>query len=185
MKDKKKMLIIIISILLVILGGILIIIYNINKSNKIKNENMDIINDSYSNLSENVNSYNEIRKEYLELSSNFFYETFMSDKDKYVDILNRYNEVIKDIDSNIEKINDRCNIVYSDKFINKICNNYQELYEKLINLYVMDINNYNKKIEGYNDYKNENLDKFEMIHDKYIDYNNDKIYEGVDNNEED
>ena len=57
MKDKKKMLIIIISILLVILGGILIIIYNINKSNKIKNENMEIISSSYQDLSINVSDY--------------------------------------------------------------------------------------------------------------------------------
>ena len=61
-----------------------------------------------------------------------------------------------------------CNIIYrviyEDKNINKICDSYQELYEKIINLYVLDINNYNKKIDGYNNYKNENIDNYEMIH---------------------
>ena len=89
----KKRIIIIVSILLVILGGLLIIIYNINKSNKIKNENMEIISSSYQDLSINVSDYNEIRMEYLKLSSDFFYETFTLDKDKYEEIvLNEEND---------------------------------------------------------------------------------------------
>lgn len=184
MKDKKKMLIIIISILLVILGGLLIIIYNINKSNKIKNENMEIISSSYQDLSINVSDYNEIRMEYLNLSSDFFYETFTLDKDKYEEILNRYNEVIKKIDNNIDMVDKRCKVIYEDKNINKICDSYQGLYEKIINLYVLDINNYNKKIDGYNDYKNDNINNYEMIHNEYIDYNDDGVYEGIDSNEE-
>ena len=93
--------------------------------------------------------------------------------------------MIKKIDNNIDKIDKRCKIIYEDKNINKICDSYQELYEKIINLYVLDINNYNKKIDGYNNYKNENIDNYEMIHNEYIDYNDDGVYEGIDSNEED
>jgi len=68
--------------------------------------------------------------------------------------------------------------------LNKICNNYELLYEKLVNLYVKDLNNYNSKIKGYNEYKNTNEELFKMIHNDYIDYDEDGIKEGISSEEE-
>ena len=67
--------------------------------------------------------------------------------------------------------------------LNKICSNYGKSYEKLVNLYVGDINGYNTKISEYNSYKNATISMFNMVHLEYIDYNEDGVYEGVIENE--
>ena len=48
----------------------------------------------------------------------------------------------------------------------------------------MDLNNYNRKISSYNEYKNEDVELFNMIFKEYIDYNDDGKYEGVNDGEE-
>ena len=74
------------------------------------------------------------------------------------------------IAGNVSEINSKCNVIYSDISVNKICDSYSILYEKLINLYVMDLNNYNNKISSYNEYKKDDISLFNMIHNEYIDY---------------
>jgi hypothetical protein len=96
----------------------------------------------------------------------------------------KYNENIKKIDSNIANIEPKCNVIYKELSVNKICDSYKELYEKLINLYISDIENYNNKITSYNEYKKESINQFEMVHKEYIDYNLDQIYKGKDENNE-
>ena len=93
---------------------------------------------------------------------------------------------INKIDDYVETINSKCNVIYSDIEVNKICDSYDTLYEKLINLYVQDLNNYNNKITSYNEYKKESIELFNQIHKDYIDYNKDNTYEGriVENGKE-
>lgn len=146
---------------------------------------MEIIDSNYLELSEKVKDYNTIRKEYLELSSDAFYETYMERHDKYLDILKRYGTVIDEIDINIGEIDKRCDMIYKDSGINKICGSYKKLYEKLINLYVYDFNKYNDLVDGYNEYKDGDVEKVSMKYNDYIDYNEDKVYEGIDSSEKD
>ena len=144
----KKKVVIIISVIvfLVLLVGLMIGI-NINNKIKIMNDNMIVIQKEYDKIRDNVLEYNNIRSEYLDLTNDFYYETFM---DKYQEYTS-----------------------------------YKKLYEKIINLYVMDGNNYNKRVEGYNSYKNDSIELHDIKYKDYIDYNNDNKYEGIDSNEED
>lgn len=169
-----------------LLIGISLFIVNMVKDRNETNNNMEIINSNYNELSVNVNEYNQIRTELSGKLNNFIYEKYSLEYDGYVELLNKYNENIKKIDLNIENINDRCLVIYKDISINKICNSYKVMYEKLVNLYVSDLNNYNNKVSSYNEYKNTDISLYEMIHKDYIDYNDDKEYEGKDlGNEED
>ena len=178
--NKKIKLIIIIGIILVTILILSLFIINIINDKKETNKNMDIINNNYNELSTNVKEYNQIRTELSSKLNNFIYEKYSEEHDSYVDILNRYNDNIKKIDLNIKNINDLCNVIYNDISVNKICNSYKDTYEKLINLYVSDLTNYNNKVSSYNEYKEADISLFELIHKDYIDYNNDKKYEGKD-----
>ena len=77
----KKKVVIIISVIvfLVLLVGLMIGI-NINNKIKIMNDNMIVIQKEYDKIRDNVLEYNNIRSEYLDLTNDFYYETFM---DKY------------------------------------------------------------------------------------------------------
>lgn len=183
--NKKKRIIIGIIISLIIITGAIIINIKIKKDNTLKEENKIAIKNNYNDLSKEVDNYNKIREEYIELASDFFYETYTDKHNDYIEILNKYTDTMNNITKNIDNIDSRCNIIYDDININKICNSYKTLYEKLINLYIYDIKDYNKKITGYNDYMNKNIDIYNIEYKEYIDYNKDGKYEGIDLNEAD
>jgi len=184
MKKSSKKIILISGIVLVVLVSIIVIVIGVVKDKKESSKNMDLIKDNYELLSTNVNEYNQIRSDLSNKLNNFIYADYNKEHDDYVLILNRYNNNIGLIDENVKVINSKCNVIYSDISVNKICDSYKILYEKLINLYVMDLNNYNNKISSYNEYKKEDIELFDMIYNEYIDYNDDGKYEGVSNDGE-
>ncbi len=177
---KKVRNIIIVLITLVLGSGIIFLVYNILNANKLKKENIDEIKNTYNDLTQNINEYNDIRTKYNEKLSSFVLTTYEEEHEEYTNLLKEYNENIKKIDTNIDKLKEKCNILYNDININKICSNYETMYEKIINIYVTDLNMYNDKIKKYNEYKNKEIALFEMIHKDYIDYNEDNAYEGRD-----
>ena len=189
MKKNNKKIILIISITLI--SSLIIIltlfVLNIVNDKKISNKNMQLIKTNYNELSTLVTEYNQIRTKLSEKLNNFIYEEYPKEHNSYIELLNKYNNNIKDIDSKVNNINTKCDVLYSDISINKICDSYKVLYEKLINLYITDINTYNNKIISYNEYKEKNeYEEMELIHKEYLDYNQDKQYEGKDvKNEED
>ncbi len=170
-------------ILIIILLAVFIYL-SIQKEQELYKENISTIENNYSKLTDDVNNYNSIRKELNDKITNFFYDKYLKEKESYEEILNKYNDIIVKIDNDIANINSKCDVIYKDIEINKICNSYKTLYEKLVNLYVKDINNYNHKITGYNEYANKNEELFKMIHEDYIDYNEDGNFEGNSSNEE-
>ena len=178
--NNKIKLIIIIGVIVIVLIIIALFIVNIINDRKEATKNMKVIETSYNELSANVTEYNQIRTELSEKLNNFVYEKYPDEHENYVKILTKYNENIKKIDSNITSINSKCSVIYNDISINKICDSYKEIYEKLVNLYVSDLTNYNNKVTSYNEYKETDTSLFELIHKDYIDYNEDKKYEGKD-----
>lgn len=191
MKPKNKISVITIIMFVVTIAIIItgIIVANIVDEKRTIQKNIELIKYNYNQLTNDISEYNQIRTDLLTKLDNFIYENYSEEHTEYVELLTKYNENIKRIDSSVKNINDRCNIIYSDKTINVICRSYQNIYEKMVNLYVADLTNYNNKVTGYNEYKNETIELFEMIHKEYIDYNQDNKYEGKEvqneaNNEE-
>jgi len=181
---KKKNQLIIPIIIIFIISSIIIIVSNVNKARQNTKTNLNVIKSSYATLSSNIQEYNQIRERYNILSQEFILETYKNNHEEYTRVLTEYNDVIEKIDLSIISINSRCNQLYSDQEVNKICNNYRQIYEKLINLYITDLNNYNDNLTKYNEYKNDDIELFTLLHTNYIDYNSDGIYEGRDTSEE-
>ena len=176
MRSKRNILIIIGIIILIAIG--LIMILKINQDKKETSNNMQNIKKNYELLSIDINKYNDIRSKYNEMSNVLIIDDYREKHENYVELLNEYNDVIKEIDNYVSNINFRCNRLYPDIDVNSICTGYKQIYEKVINLYVGDIIKYNDFITKYNEYNEEKLPLINMIHHDYIDYNNDKVYEG-------
>ncbi len=181
--NKKLKLVLGLVIIIPIAGIIaLIILLNINNTKTTKRD-MDVINTNYNQLIDNVTAYNEVREKYAKEMEDFYLDNFLKKKEEYEELLNQYNVLINKIDKNAKEISSKCNHLYKDGSINKICNTYGKSYEKLVNLYVGDINGYNTRISEFNSYKSQNIPQFNMVHLEYIDYDNDGIYEGAIDNE--
>lgn len=183
-KFNKITIISIVSLILIII--VIIFVINIYREKKTSVKNMEIIKNNYSELSANVTDYNKIRENLSGKLNNFTYENFPKEYEDYNELLKSYNDNIEKIDNNISNINSKCNNIYNDISVNKICDSYKTLYEKIINLYVIDLTNYNNKVISYNEYTNNNIEVFKLMHEDYIDYNEDSVYEGKNiENEED
>ena len=85
----------------------------------------------------------ELRRDLSDKLNDFIYDKYPNEHDVYFELINKYNDNIKNIDKSVNNIDSRCDVIYNDISVNKICDSYEVLYEKLINLYVTDINNYN------------------------------------------
>ena len=177
--DKKRLIISIIIIIIVFLGVFITI--DINKEKREINNNMELIKKNYHLLSNSIDKYNEIRNEYTNMSNVLLIDEYKSKHEEFLALLASYDEEIKNIDAYIENISFRCNQIYIDTEVNNICNSYKSLYDKIINLYIADINNYNNIISKYNEYSDEKLEPHKLIHGD-IDNTNLNI-EGTDNNE--
>lgn len=182
MGSKKKLILGIITI--VMITAITIFILTIVKDRKEKNSNMESIRNNYNLLTTSINNYNEIRSKYNEMSSVLLIDSYKEKHEEFVSLLEEYNKEMENIDTYITNIKLRCTGIYNDSEINKVCNSYKTVYEKLVNLYISDIDNYNDFITKYNENKNEELELIKKVHDSYIDFDDDgSKYGGVSNDE--
>ena len=182
MKSKKNVIICIIVIVVLAVG--LILFLSLNKARQENKNNMELIRKNYQLLSDSVSKYNDIRSKYNEMSSVLIIDSYKEKHEEYVELLDNYNKEVENIDNYINNIDLRCKGTYNDDEINEICDKYKGLFEKLVNLYIADIDNYNKFITEYNEVKDDKLELVEKVYQNYIDYNNDGVYEGSDNSEE-
>ena len=171
-------------VIIIVILVISVVVIGINKEKRDINNNMEQIRKSYSFLTGSINKYNDIRTEYIDKTSVLILDDFKDKHADFINILDQYNEVMKNIDSYISNINYRCMYLYNDNEINNICNSYKGIYEKVVNLYVNDLNNYNNLITKYNEYNEEKLPLYEMVHKDYIDYDNDSVFLGRNDSNE-
>lgn len=177
MKKKKLIISGIIVILIGIISLILVFINNINNDKKITKENINSINESYNNIKEEVVNYNNLRKDITDIINNFYYDTIEKNYLNNLKVLEDYDSVINKIINYIKILDNKCNIIYNDYETDNICNNYKIDYETIVNVFINDINSYNKKLDLYNKDNSKNLELFKSKHiDDYIDYNGDNIY---------
>ena len=127
MQKKNKKTIIITSGVVLVLLITIILILNIVNDKKNSQKNMQIIKYNYNELSVAVTEYNQIRTDLNELLNNFIYEEYPNKHNSYIELLNKYNSNIDKIDRYIKEINDKCDVIYSDISINKICDSYDVL----------------------------------------------------------
>lgn len=172
---------VILTIIIIVIGVVLSII---NNNEEQQQENMEIIRDSYTNLSANVIDNIELRKELINKLSTFNNANYPNEHEEYIELLNKYNDNVKQITENVEEMDARCNQEYVDATINILCRSYGDLYEEVVNIYITTVKDYNNKITNYNLNSETDYDLYPMIHEDYIDFNQDGKFQGKDNKTE-
>lgn len=179
MKNNIKLLI---GMVIIILGIIMTIIAlamsTVVNKDSILEKNSEVILSNYTELTNDSGINIDLRKELAEKLDTFSNETYPEEHNSYIELLNKYNENIEKMAESVDEIHPRCDQEYEEPRINIICMSYNMLYEEAVNLYVKNLNNYNSKIEIYNQTSDNDYDKFEMLHKSYIDFDKDGVYTG-------
>ena len=174
------------SIVLFIL--IVIVILFINMTKKIKNEqktndlNISIITKNYDNFQNSILEYNKNRNDIIDIINNFYYDSISIKDEQNKGVLSNQEDMLDSIKEMVLELDNKCDRIYKDININNICDRYKGEYEILVNVFINDINSYNNKLSIYNKDMNDNIDLYKTEYE-YIDYNNDNIYEEVENND--
>lgn len=187
MNDKKKIKIIITITILIIMLLVSIFfgvknIYNkVDNVNKKHQQKIELINSSYNQFSVLINDFNLKRDKLNEyMSENLYYEYFSNIKDELYDFYVDYDKIIGSISNISLSLSEACKIDFVNEDIEKKCLSFKNAYEMVINIYMNDLNLYNKSVKNYNDWiGSESAIPFKSKYvTEYIDVNNDGVYSG-------
>ena len=168
------------SFVLIISGGVSSFVLGLKKDKAEIYNRINEVNDEFETFSTNTSVFENFRDElYNVVLSNVYYDT-MYDDDKVVkNKLSNYENLVDELTKNTKKLDKLCEDVY---YPDSKCNNYKSIYEQVVNYFISDVNVYNNNVKKYNEYQKNNnsdlrVDKYKTTK-KYIDYNNDKEYDG-------
>lgn len=172
--DNKIIYMIIISLLLIVIA-LSIFFQNIKKDTKQNKDTMKKIQTIYQILEENISTYNETRNNLVTNLENYYTENLEQDYVTFINLLTQEEDTISAIKTNIEELEKNCqDQIFSKKEINTICSSYPEYYEKVVNIFINDKNQFNNIIRIYNKTATKPLEEFYPTQNKdYIDYNKD------------
>ena len=179
----------VLSIVLIISGGVSTFILGLQADRTETLSRMVEVNDVFEIFSTNTTLFENTRDElYTNVLSNLYYDN-MFETDGIIKVeLNDYEKLVDELSNNAKVLNNLCeDVYYPDGNVNNKCFNYKSIYEQVVNYFISDINVYNKNVKSYNDYQtglgSSNLVKEYKTKKKYIDYNNDNVYEGKEEEE--
>ena len=184
-KNKHLGVMIFIGFLLIVIGIISYIIINYNNDQAEVKKRMDVVRNSYETFKKDVESFNKIRDNiYSEVLSDTYYQTLKDNDTSYKALYQTYDESLKKIDKDYDKVKDKCiNVLHPDADVNNKCEAIVAGYEEVVNTYISDVNSYNALIDSYNKWLNDNnssdskLEKIKLDRD-YLDINGDREYNG-------
>lgn len=185
MKKKAfKIIAIVLGVLVVIAGSITWFFLSIKKDQRATKERVEVVVKTYKTFSDEVDKFNDIRNDlYLNVFDNIYYETMGQSDASVKETLKKYEDTVDNIAKTTNDMKNLCGDIYfTDAKARTKCEGYGSVYEQIVNAFVSDIGVYNKSIDEYNDYQKEKNSDAKLEHykttKKYIDYNNDKKYEG-------
>ena len=187
MKSRKiAYLLMTLSFILLVSGGVSSFILGLKADREETYKRIDIVNDEFEIFSTNTSVFEYTRDElYNDVLSSVYYDT-MYDNDKNVkNRLSNYEKLVDELEKNVKSLDGLCSdIYYPDSSVNSKCVNYKSIYEQVVNYFVSDINLYNGNIDKFNEYQKNNqsslvLEKYKTKR-KYIDYNGDKVKDGME-----
>ncbi len=174
----------VLSIVLIISGGVSTFILGLKADRTETLNRMVEVNDVFEIFSANTTAFENARDElYTEILSNLYYDN-MYTTDGVVKVkLSNYESLVDELGKNAKTLNNLCeDVYYPDGNVNNKCFNYKSIYEQVVNYFISDLNVYNENVKSYNDFQTvnglNNLVKEYKTKKKYIDYNNDNVFDG-------
>lgn len=172
------------SFILIISGGVSSFVLGLKKDKDEIYNRINEVNDEFEVFSTNTSVFESKRDDlYNVVLSNVYYDTMYDEDNKVKNEISNYEHLVDELTKNTKKLDKLCNdVYYPDSKVNTKCNNYKSIYEQVVNYFISDIKVYNDNVNKYNEYQKENnsdlrVDKYKTDK-KYIDYNNDKEYDG-------
>lgn len=179
------------SILLFICGFLLIFsgvgigfISSLKEDRTATLERMESVKVQYRTFSDSIDTFNDLRNSlYLNVFENVYIDTMATNDLAVKEMFSTYEESVNGVMNAVLELSNLCGDIYFfDNNINDKCSSYGNVYEQVVNAFVSDVSLYNGNISQYNEYQNgvENaiiLENYTTNKD-YIDYNNDKKFDG-------
>lgn len=180
----------VLSIVLIISGGVSTFILGLKADRTETLNRMVEVNDVFEIFSTNTTIFENTRDElYTSILSNLYYDN-MFETDGVIKVkLSNYEKLVDELGNNAKTLNNLCeDVYYPDGNVNNKCFNYKSIYEQVVNYFISDISVYNSNVKAYNDFQTKNgLSNFVKEYKtkkKYIDYNNDNVFDGKEEKEE-
>ena len=179
------------SVILFIMGFLLIFsglgvgfIADLNKDREATLLRMEDVKNEYRNFSNSVDSFNDIRNSlYLTVFEDVYFDTMASNDMTVKQTFADYETSVNSVSETVKKLSGLCGDIYFfNDSVNEKCSSFSSVYEQIVNAFVTDVRLYNNNILQYNQYQSDlgtnNVLEDYITEKKYIDYNNDKEYEG-------
>lgn len=165
-------------------GFVSSLVVNVKKDQEETKQRTVDVADVYKTFSNSVDNFNDIRNDlYLTYFDNLYYDTLSEIDAKAQEALTNYEAIVDEVSKSANNLKNMCGDTYFvDTSTNNKCSSYGSVYEQIINAFVSDVNLYNETVDSYNEYQKELNSGFSLnrykTDKKFIDYNNDKKYEG-------
>lgn len=185
-KDTKKLpfILMAISFVMIVSGCVSSFVFNLRSDQQKVRSKMIEVSDSFEDFSTNTSLFEEMRDElYTNVLKSVYYDSLFQDDKLIKNKLSNYENMVDELGKQAKLLDKMCeDVYYPESSVNNKCNNYKTIYEQVVNYFVGDIILYNNNIKSYNNYQATNgsnllLNEYKTTK-KYIDYNNDKEYEG-------
>ncbi len=177
MSKKLVVRIVIVFIIVFIISALGFYIFSIiSDVNTTKKNGEDIIS-SFDSFRESVILFSDEREELtLRMSDDLYLDTVKEVYSEYVVLLDNYQSLITNIESNSSLLINNCSASYSDVNVEQKCDAFDTMYEEVINLFVYDVNRFNEIVVS----SGSDLNIYESNHKEFIDYNGDGNYLGME-----
>ena len=188
--NKKVKIVLITLLCLVIVGGIVFasitIIDKAEKSKKEFERKEKEILDNFEAFKEAIDGFNVEWSTYHSVIESDINANTVYQYDGWILSLDSYTEAVDEVENASNVFKNNCvNDHYIDVNVENKCKAFVDAYEKAINSYVEDIDNFNMKIDELNE-KRKDEDKLENYECKYklVDLNKDNTFEKIEHKEE-
>lgn len=179
------------SILLFVFGFLFIFsgvgvgfISDLKKDREATLERMEDVKVQYRSFSDSIDVFNDLRNSlYLNVFENVYIDTMASNDVAVKEMLFNYESSVNGVTTAVLELSNLCGDIYFfDDNINEKCSGFSNVYEQVVNAFVSDVELYNNNILQYNEYQKESeeatlLESY-VTEKEYIDYNNDKKFDG-------
>ncbi len=173
-----------ISFVMIISGGVSSFLMGLRADKELINKRMVDVSNEFEDFSTNTSLFeNERDTLYNELLTNLFFDTMQQNDALYKTRLSNYENMVDEITKQVKQLDKLCrDVYYPDSSVNNKCNNYQLIYEQVVNYFLSDINVYNENIKKFNEYQ-KSINSVVVLEEystnkKFIDYNKDKQFDG-------
>lgn len=170
------------SLILIISGGFSTFLVGLREDKENTLNLMKVVDDEFETFSANTSVFENFREDlYEDVLGGVVCDQLIQKNNDITNKFSNYENLVDELNKGVVKLDKLCkDVYYPNSSTNSKCSNYKNIYEQVNNYFVGDVNVYNKNIVSCNKNITDSnlLIKEYKTKKEYIDYNNDKKYEG-------